>query len=98
MASNDNIMVKISPVRVDDNILAFGVIEETKGFADRIHQLQTQYVIKKQELIEDFCMQMGYSYPSEDTIVKNNHIYFRIANETVIVYGLLGFERNLCIG
>lgn len=54
MTSNDNIMVKISPVRVDDNILAFGVIEETKGFADRIHQLQTQYVIKKQELIEDF--------------------------------------------
>ena len=44
---NDNIRVKISSVRVD-------VIEETKGFADRIQQLQTQYVIKKQELIEDF--------------------------------------------
>lgn len=54
MTNNDNIMVKISRVRVDDNILAFNVIEETKGFADRIHQLQTQYFIKKQELIEDF--------------------------------------------
>ena len=54
MRSDDNIRVKISPVRVDDNILAFDVIEETKGCADRIHQLQTQYVIKKQELIEDF--------------------------------------------
>ena len=51
---NDNIRVKISSVRVDDNIFAFDVIEETKGFADRIQQLQTQYVIKKQELIEDF--------------------------------------------
>lgn len=54
MRSEDNIRVKISPVMVDDNIFAFDVIEETEGFADRIHQLQTQYIIKKQELIEDF--------------------------------------------
>lgn len=54
MRSNDNIRIKISPVRVDDNIFAFDVIKETKGFADRIQQLQTQYFIKKQELIEDF--------------------------------------------
>ena len=46
--------IKINPVRVDDNVLSFDVIEETMGFGERIHQATQQYVIKKQELIEDY--------------------------------------------
>ena len=54
MRSENNIRIKISPVRIDDNIFAFDVVEEAKGFDNRIHQSQMQYAIKKQELLEDF--------------------------------------------
>ena len=46
--------IKINPVRAYDNILLFDVIEETMGFGERIHQAAQQYVINKQELIEDY--------------------------------------------
>lgn len=46
--------IKINPVRVDDNVLSFDVIEETISFGERTHQAAQQYIIKKQELIEDY--------------------------------------------
>lgn len=39
-----------------------------------------------QDIINDFCNKKNYEYPSEKTIIKNNHIYFRIVNDTVIAY------------
>ena len=38
-----------------------------------------------QIIIEDFCNKEGYSYPSIDTIIKNNDIVFYHANQGIVL-------------